>query len=470
MNPTDADAKAAAQNNFENYGNLGPMDPAMIDQAKGFAQAQGWGFDPAKGYMADGGTLPMPVGKPTLVGEEGPELILPREDGRGFVLPADITEQVLPMMDGGTMMKPKGYQEGGTMPGELYTTPGFALGQGSAAMVGPSGSGTSTRFNPGSAAGRMAAMETPRMMMDPRTGYQMDMDAPGLPLVPDVVTGPWAQAGMEMTPEQREGLTRATQGYAQNLMQRPGVMSASQAYESQLVPDQRVSEQGKDRLLTAQGSLQAPQMIPLSEMRDRVLTRSTMNYQAREEAREAADRARLAALPPLGAPTAAPGMRPAVQRRMDRNMEKFLQTPQGSMWAAEQQMGQQQQQQQLQAANDWRVMNDPTTNRPMAMVNGKGQTLSLPQMEGDEKVVMVQEEALNAFGIPIVRTVPAIASVSKGTIRKFADSQTGEQVDTVPFNEGGGTAGSKPSATANPTRQTSGRPRPASGFVAATQK
>jgi hypothetical protein len=392
-------------------GNFREMDGQVFDEQ------DGWQMQPPQMMSrANGGPLPMPVARPTLVGEEGPELILPREDGRGFVLPADVTEQVLPMMqkpkgyrDGGTMMqRPKGYRDGGTMEkAELYTTPGFAIGSGSAAMVGPYGTGTSMRFPAESAGGRMAAMEVPRMMMDPRTGYQMDMDAPGMPLVPDVVQGPWAQPGMEMTAEQREALTRGTQGYAQNLMQRPGVVSATEAYESQLVPDQLVSEQGLDRVMTAQGSLQEPQMIPLREMRDRVRTRSDMNFQRREDERvrrEMAAREARQAVDPLGGPSAAERSQMQMMGREQRQMERFMRTPEGMKLR----MQQQAQQASAQAGQQWQPLNDPTTGRPVALVNGRGQTVSLPKMERDEQVLFRQKEVMDPIWGKTVVSEPFI--------------------------------------------------------------
>jgi hypothetical protein len=390
----------------------------------GFLPLAGKQWDDGPGFMADGGTLPLPVGEATLVGEEGPELILPRDDGRGFVLPADITEQVLPMMMGvdakaygGTMKKPKGYQEGGTMGGDVFRTAGGTF----SGFSGPAGSGFATRLPAGTQA--LAATATPRLMVDPSTGLQMNMDAPGLPILPDVVTGPFAQQGMPVLPEQQEALTAATAGRAQRLMVQPGAMTDQQRFDRTTVRDGVTGDS-----------------LSLADMRGRVLDRSSMAYQGREEARVQRDVAARQARIDAAQAQAAAGPISPLQQRMDRNMERFLRTPQGTMWAAEQQQGMAAQQQQLQAANQWQVMPDPTTGKPFAMVNGKGQTLSLPNMRDDEQIITVSVQKPDPItGMLATVQEPRIYSRSTGTMRAIPmQGEAGEAVTDA----GGGAAGS----------------------------
>ncbi len=385
MNPRDADAKAAAQNNFENYGKMGPMDPAKLEQAQTFAKDMGWGFDPAKGYKADGGTMDMSVGKPTIVGEEGPELILPRDDGRGFVLPTDITRKILPVMRDVT---PR--QEGGNLPmGEVFRTPGGF----SSAFISEAGSGSAIRLPAGSVP--LASQDNAPFMIDPQTDVQLQMGQPGLPAVPDVVQGDFANpAGLPMSPEQQQQLTDMTMSRAMNLAARPGVMTDQQRFDAQMVPDQRVSVSGRDRLLTARGSLEAPQMLPLSEMRNRVMERSNLAFQASEDARVQRDLAARAARPSMLAGTpigAIPGINPAVQARMDRSLERFYRTPQGAAFLAEQQAQQQLNAQRSQLASTAIPVTDPATGQVMGWTNGLGASLPNSTEQGNKRVHATRE-------------------------------------------------------------------------------
>lgn len=154
----DKRALEGAQQNYEQARDQGPLSQESLEAARKYAESKGGSFDPGKGYtyamadggtlspdsvdaarhfaklkfgrmdprtgafanpgtgaypMADGGTLPFEVGEPTLVGEEGPELILPRENGRGFVVPADLTKRLLPALP---WMKPAKRAEGGELP------------------------------------------------------------------------------------------------------------------------------------------------------------------------------------------------------------------------------------------------------------------------------------------------------------------------------------------------------------------
>jgi hypothetical protein len=428
-----APAPAVGGDSFE-------QTPAFDPVAAGFERPKGGGAAGIAGFMADGGTLGFPVGGPTLVGEEGPELILPREDGRGFVVPADVTAALLP-----AMTNLPGRADGGTLPPdpEVVRTPGGIF----SGFSGPSGSGFATRLPQGTQ--ELVATATPRMMFDPQTGNQMDMDAPGLPVLPDEVTGPWAQGGMQMTPEQQTALTAATTGRAERLMAMPGARTDAQRADGQLVLDAVTGEE-----------------VPLSEMRGRVIDRSSMAWQDREDARVRQDLANRAARAPVGT---IPGAMDPLQRRMDRNMEKFLRTPQGTMWAAEQQQGMAGQQQQMQAANQWMPLADPTTGRPFALVNGKGQTLSLPSMQEDEQIITVSVQKPDPItGMLATVQEPRIYSRSTGKMRDIPMEEAAAVKDT---GEGGGNgvdaAATPKSNAARGAESSKNKARPNSGFLKA---
>lgn len=281
------------------------------------------------------------------------------------------------------------------MGGEVMRTPGGTF----SGFTGPSGSGFATRLPAGTQ--ELAETATPRMMIDPATRFQVDMDAPGLPVLPDVVTGPFQQPGMPMLPEDQAALTAATQDRAERLMTLPGVRTDAQRFDSTMVTDQRTGDE-----------------ISLADMRGRVMDRSSMAYQGREEARVARDlAARQARIDAAQAQGAAGPISP-MQQRMDRNMERFLRTPEGTMWAAEQQQGMAAQQQEMAAANQWQVINDPTTRKPLAMVNARGQTLSLPSMDEDEQIITVSVQKPDPItGMLATVQEPRIYSRSTGTMR-----------------------------------------------------
>jgi hypothetical protein len=305
---------------------MGGMPPVPAPALPGSTTPQGGGtLAPEQGMvwndetgwnkpqmMAKGGT--MKQGKPYLVGEEGPELILPREDGSMHVLPHDVTKQVLPAMRDVT---PRA-QGGPMMPmlptDEVYTTPGGTF----AGFTSPSGSGFASRI-PTRLANTATAPPPPAFMVDPVTGMQVQ---PGnsADFVPDTITGPWSQPGAPVTPEMEQSLDMMTQGRALRL---PGMgaTTARERFDSQTVTDGLTGD-----------------TLPLADMRGRVMDRASMLMQSREDARVQQDLAARAARAPLGTPVlppTAPGGLPMIPG-MERNIERFLRTPEGAMFALKQ--------------------------------------------------------------------------------------------------------------------------------------
>ena len=367
------------------------------------------------GRLAKGGSM-HPGKKPYLVGEEGPELILPREDGSGFVLPADVTAQVLPAMrdvtpkaKGGKM----GYTpraEGGEImlerQGDLGTMRGFLT---------PSGSGFAEVQNE---VGAEPIMPIDKFFADPSSNYQLDPTRPGMPLMPDAVSGPWAEPAMPVTPEMRQDLRSNTLGNFMALAAMP---------DTQRVVDPRQAM--RERGIEAMANL------------------DNIRYE-QEQARVQRDLAARAARAPLGTPTA-----PAAPA-MDRNMERFMRTPEGMRLAMQQQMQERQLLATQQAANQWQPMIDPGTGRPFAMVNGRGQQLSLPQMEDDETVIYVDKQVQDPSGLGVVTIrEPQIFSRSTGTMRPIQAQPGGTTAGAV---TGTGTStGTNTTAAAAPKAITS---------------
>jgi hypothetical protein len=387
---------------------MGGMPPVPAPALPGSTTPQGGGtLAPEQGMvwndetgwnkpqmMAKGGT--MKQGKPYLVGEEGPELILPREDGSMHVLPHDVTKQVLPAMRDVT---PRA-QGGPMMPmlptDEVYTTPGGTF----AGFTSPSGSGFASRI-PTRLANTATSPPPPAFMVDPMTGMQVQ---PGnsADFVPDAITGPWSQVGAPVTPEMEQSLDMMTQGRALRL---PGMgaTTARERFDSQTVTDGLTGD-----------------TLPLADMRGRVMDRSSMLMQSREDARVQQDLAARAARAPLGTPVlppTAPGGLPMIPG-MERNIERFLRTPQGAMFALENQMRQQQQLASQQAGNQWQSLTDPTTGRPFAMVNARGQQITLPKMEDDESVIYVDRQVQDPSGLGVVTVrEPQIFNKTTGKMR-----------------------------------------------------
>jgi hypothetical protein len=298
--------------------------------------------------LAKGG--PMKIGqKPYLVGEEGPELIMPRANGDGYVLPADVTEQLLPMMT----KRPTPRQQGGpmTMESRGGTFRGFE--------------GTSSSGQPamGFASNIPTAMMTPdalaraqgdRVFVDPMEGrYQVDPNQPGMPLMPDVVSGPWAEPGMPAPPraEMRQDISKSLQ----SLNRMPGLQAVSK-YPGMVFED--ISNQARyDHAIKAGQTEEAAMaysetdVIPSSakakvgfeEMQQRMALRGMMygdDYRDRQNRdRVQQDLANRAARAPLGTPTMLPGQgsEARIQANLARQMERLSRTPEGAMLLAKQQ-------------------------------------------------------------------------------------------------------------------------------------
>jgi hypothetical protein len=164
--------------------------------------------------------------------------------------------------------------------------------------------------------------------------------------------------------------------------------------------------------------------LSFEEMQQRVAMRGMMygddfrDRQARNQTQ--ADLAARAARAPLGTPVlppTAPGGLPMVPG-MERNIERFLRTPQGAAFALQNQMQQQQQLASQQAGNQWQSLTDPTTGRPFAMVNARGQQITLPKMEDDESVIYVDRQVQDPSGLGVVTVrEPQIFNKTTGTMR-----------------------------------------------------
>jgi hypothetical protein len=270
-------------------------------------------FDKPAQPMAKGG--PMKIGqKPYLVGEEGPELIMPRANGDGYVLPADVTQQLLPMMT----KRPTPRNVGGpiTMESRGGTFRGFE--------------GTSSSGQPamGFASNIPTAMMTPdalaraqgdRVFVDPMEGrYQLDPNQIGMPMMPDTVTGPFAEPGMPAPP--REQMRSQIGQSLESLNRMPGIRPVNQ------VTDQATGE-----------------VVPFDEMLNRVTERGMM-YGADYLDRQARDRTQLDlanrnARAPLGTPTMLPGQgsEARIAANLARERERLSRTPQGAQFLAQQQ-------------------------------------------------------------------------------------------------------------------------------------
>jgi hypothetical protein len=307
------------------------------------------GGSKAPTMLAKGG--PMKIGqKPYLVGEEGPELIMPRANGDGYVLPADVTQQLLPMMT----KRPTPRNVGGpiTMESRGGTFRGFE---------GVSSSGQPAM---GFASNIPTAMMTPdalaraqgdRVFVDPMEGrYQVDPNQPGMPMMPDVVTGPFAEPGMPAPPraEMRQDISKSLQ----SLDRMPGVRAAPTGrYPGQTFQDNAPQARYDNAMKLGQNdkaALAYSEQDPFNgaslntsfeELRDRVALRGMMygdDYRDRQNRdRVQQDLANRAARAPIGTPTMLPGQgsEARIQANLARQMERLSRTPEGAMLLAKQQ-------------------------------------------------------------------------------------------------------------------------------------
>jgi len=372
MRPSTLDA-AYAQGNLTNPNPGGTLaanaaanpDPASLDSTFNPIGAPGSGAGGAAGdafgqmfqnalpkkpqMMAKGG--PMKIGqKPYLVGEEGPELIMPRQNGDGYVLPADVTQQLLPMMT----QRPTPRAAGGpmTMESRGGTFRGFE--------------GTSSSGQPamGFASNIPTAMMTPdalaraqgdRVFVDPMEGrYQLDPNQIGMPMMPDVVTGPFAEPGMPAPP--REQMRSQIGQSLESLNRMPGVRAAPTGrYPGQTFQDNAPQARYDNAMKLGQNdkaALAYSEQDPFNgaslntsfeELRDRVALRGMMygdDYRDRQNRdRTQLDLAARNARAPLGTPTMLPGQgsEARIAANLARERERLSRTPQGAQFLAQQQ-------------------------------------------------------------------------------------------------------------------------------------
>ena len=348
--------------------------------------------------------------KPYLVGEEGPELILPRENGDGFVLPADVTAQVLPAM---RQVTPRA--EGGVM----YLDDGGMVARGF--DYGPGMRGHSTSV-PTDVTANAAGPRPDTIMLDPSGRYQVDPTQPGMPLMPDNVTGPWAQPGLpapDMT-AQNAMITKRVDAMpgrgAMAASRYPGMTFNDTAVQSMVdygdaMPGNSVADyQAKERQYNQAGrdpfiNSSTPN-LSFEEMQQRIAMRGMMygddnrDRWARDQTQ--ADLAARAARAPLGTPTAPvsqipgmpgmPAMRPSAAADMQRRQERFLRTPQGTVFAL--------QQQQEFAKSGQKVQERMALIQPVALGNGDYVVpLTGQYIKRDGSTRQVSPEEAKQFGL-----------------------------------------------------------------------
>ena len=324
---------------------------------------------------AKGGPM-HPGKKPYLVGEEGPELIMPRQDGSGYVIPADVTAQILPAMrptprmNGGPMSyTPRA--EGGMM---TLNTPNARFA-GGATPYGPAYAMQQTEEQMGSPdlmneqERELAQQMDQRMIVD--NGYQVDLPAlraggaQSIPLQPDVVTGPWASPAMPadttgLQPYLQNQVSRLSMAGAKPASRYPGQMFNDTSLKSVLeygnaMPGDTVEELNA-RTRQYQQGLRDPYAgssgsgLTFEEMQQRMALRGMMygdDYRDRQARNQTQlDLAARANRVPIGTPTAPvsqipgmPMMSPSTLARVERNQERFLRSPQGAAYVLEQQQG-----------------------------------------------------------------------------------------------------------------------------------
>jgi hypothetical protein len=316
------------------------------------------GGSKAPTMLAKGG--PMKIGqKPYLVGEEGPELIMPRANGDGYVLPADVTQQLLPMMT----KRPTPRQQGGIM--EMNTpTARFA---GGATPYGPTFAMQQREDQINSAEfteqeRELAQQPDQRMIVD--NGYQVDLPAlraggsQSIPLQPDVVTGPWASRAMPadttgLQPYLQNQVSRLSMTGAKPISKYPGQTFNDTSAKSFLeygnaMPGDTV-EQLEARTRQYQQGLRDPYAgsagsgLTFEEMQQRMALRGMMygdDYRDRQNRdRVQQDLANRAARAPLGTPTMLPGQgsEARIAANLARERERLSRTPQGAQFLAQQQ-------------------------------------------------------------------------------------------------------------------------------------
>lgn len=403
--------------------------------------------------------------KPYLVGEEGPELIMPRANGEGYVLPADVTQQLLPMMT----QRPTPRQQGGpmTMESRGGTFRGFE--------------GTSSSGQPamGFASNIPTAMMTPdaiaraqgdSVFVDPMEGrYQVDPNQPGMPLMPDVVTGPWAEPGMPAPPraEMRQDISKSLQ----SLDRMPGVRAAPTGrYPGQTFQDNAPQARYDNAMKLGQNdkaALAYSEQDPFNgaslntsfeELRDRVALRGMMygdDYRDRQNRdRVQQDLANRAARAPIGTPTMLPGQgsEARIQANLARQMERLSRTPEGAQFLAQQQQGSRkvaERQQMIQPVplGDTGQFIIPLTGQVINPETGSTRQMTPEEAQAMGLVAIESKNGVVTYGQPKVAGAPRTA-VIKGVDHQW-DAVRGGWVPAtaLPAEVGTASAPAAPSAT-----------------------
>jgi hypothetical protein len=403
--------------------------------------------------------------KPYLVGEEGPELIMPRANGDGYVLPADVTQQLLPMMT----QRPTPRQQGGpmTMESRGGTFRGFE--------------GTSSSGQPamGFASNIPTAMMTPdaiaraqgdSVFVDPMEGrYQVDPNQAGMPMMPDVVTGPFAEPGMPAPPraEMRQDISKSLQ----SLDRMPGVRAAPTGrYPGQTFQDNAPQARYDNAMKLGQNdkaALAYSEQDPFNgaslntsfeELRDRVALRGMMygdDYRDRQNRdRVQQDLANRAARAPIGTPTMLPGQgsEARIQANLARQMERLSRTPEGAMLLAQQQQGSRkvaERQQMIQPVplGDTGQFIIPLTGQVINPETGGTRQMTPEEAQAMGLVAIESKNGVVTYGQPKVAGAPRTA-VIKGVDHQW-DAVRGGWVPAtaLPAEVGTASAPAAPSAT-----------------------
>jgi hypothetical protein len=352
---------------------------------------------PAPMAMAKGGSM-KPGKRPYVVGEEGPELVLPRQDGSFHVVPADATAMMLPQMTA----KPVGRARGGPMvpmmrPGEYAAPSGLLVESEMGTQAGirtPYGSGFADRSGQGMIEPARPYIADERGEVDTmalRRGAGQNVTTP---YIPDSLAGtPFGTANGAMMAPDRGPNQSFIESNLRGLEMAPGAVR---------VPSDLLTMEQR-----AQGANAGMAMGErLNMLREQDVQGQRAAQDAGLEMFLPPDQGQPGAGMPMG-PLA--GMRPGAVRRSERALEKAVRTPQGAMWAADRGSEAQMQAQQIAAAQaaagagtTWQPMMDPNTGRPFALVNDRGQSINLPAMKADEEIIFVDTQQPDPLGIGMV--------------------------------------------------------------------
>ena len=455
-----------------NQGNPLSNGATPMEQGGGYNLAPD-AFDKPAQPMAKGG--PMKIGqKPYLVGEEGPELIMPRDNGDGYVLPHDVTKQILPMMT----QRPTPRQQGGIM--EMNTP--NARFAGGATPYGPTFAMQQREDQINSAEfteqeRELAQQPDQRMIVD--NGYQVDLpalragDAQSIPLQPDVVTGPWASPAMPadttgLQPYLQNQVSRLSMTGAKPISKYPGQtfndtsLTAILKYGNAMPGDTLEDIQARHRQY--QQGLRDPYAgsagsgLTFEEMQQRMALRGMMygdDYRDRQNRdRTQQDLANRAARAPIGTPTMLPGQgsEARIQANLARQMERLSRTPEGAMFLGKQQQGSRkvaERQQMIQPVplGDTGQFIIPLTGQVINPETGGTRQMTPEEAQAMGLVAIESKNGVVTYGQPKVAGAPRTA-VIKGVDHQW-DAVRGGWVPAtaLPAEVGTAPAPAAPSAT-----------------------